>query len=329
MKKTLLSILAFAASFGTASAVDNNTVEIKFNGTSATVSMASNISSYVSVSSGTSSHVVITQADGFAGINPTVDNEDGEIIYVLSGTSTNGSLTLYGSFKCVVELNGLTLTNPSGPAINIQNGKRIEVSAKKGTTNTLSDGANADYNGCLHVKGHTKLKGKGTLNIIGNSKHALYSKEYVEVKNLTLNITAAKKDGIHCKEYFLMESGTVVIKGVDDDAIQVELDGTTSTGTTTDHEDEDTGNFYMTGGTLTLSNYGGKAIKADGAISYSGGTRNFSTTDTETYAGISETVKNADSEAQYYDLSGRKLTGPKKGIVIMKRNGKTLKINHL
>ena len=328
MKTILLSLLFLMAGVGTMHAVSNNTVEIKYSGTTATVTIASNISSYITNQS-SGSHVKLVQSASFAGVNATTSNTDGEIIYVLSGTSSDGEFYLEGSFKCTVELNGLTLTNPSGPAINIQNGKRIAVSAKKGTTNTLTDGANADYNGCLHVKGHTKLKGKGTLNIIGNSKHAFYSKEYVEVKNLTLNITAAKKDGIHCKEYFLMESGTVTISGVDDDAIQVELDGTTSTGTTTDHEDEDTGNFYMTGGTLTLSNYGGKAIKADGTISYSGGTRNFSTTDTETYADISETVNNVDSEAQYYDLSGRKLTGPKKGIVIMKRNGKTLKINHL
>jgi len=69
---------------------------------------------------------------------------------VLKGTSTDGEFYLDGSFKCTVELNGLTLTNPSGPAINIQNGKRIAVSAQKGTTNTLTDGAHETYKGCYH-----------------------------------------------------------------------------------------------------------------------------------------------------------------------------------
>ena len=45
----------------------------------------------------------------------------------------------------------LTLTNPSGPAINLQNGKRCEVTAKKGTSSTLTDGANDDYNGCYQL----------------------------------------------------------------------------------------------------------------------------------------------------------------------------------
>ena len=304
----------------------NNTVEIVYNGTTATVTIASNISNYVTLESGTSSHVVLVQDSTFAGVDATSSNSNGEIIYVLSGTSTNGSFYMEGSYKATVNLNGVTLTNPSGPAIAIMNGKRIEVSVKSGTTNSLTDGENADYNGCFHCKGHTKLKGKGTLNVVGNSKHAVYSKEYIEVKNLTLNITAAQKDAIHCKEYFLMESGTVKITGVTDDGIQVELDGTTSTGTTTGHEDEDSGNFYMTGGTLSISGYGGKAIKTDGTITYSGGTQNFDTTDTtETATAIGQVVSNTPADSACYDLMGRQTNAARPGLYIFKNGNTTVK----
>ena len=309
-----------------ANAIDKNTVNIVYNGTTATVTVASNISSYVTVTSGTSSHVKIVQSADFAGVDANSDNEDGEIIYSLSGTSTDGEFYMEGSFKATVELNSLTLTNPSGPAINIQDGKRIEVSAKKGTVNNLTDGANDTYNGCLHCKGHTKLKGKGTLNITGNSKHAVYSKEYLEIKNLTLNITAAKKDAIHCKEYFLMESGTVNITGATEDGIQVELDGTMSTGITANHEDEDTGNFYQEGGTLTISGYGGKAIKADGSITYSGGTQNFNTSDTSAATGIRQIENEASADATYYNLQGRKIITISKGLYIFKNGNTTKKI---
>ncbi len=320
MKKHLLTLFALMTAGLTALAVSNNTVEIVYNGQTATVTVASNISSYVTVQSGTSSHVKIVQAESFAGVNPTTSNSDGEIIYVLSGTSADGEFYLEGSFKCTVNLNGITLTNPSGPAINIQNGKRVEVSAKSGTTNTLKDGANADYNGCYHCKGHTKFKGKGTLNVVGNSKHAIYSKEYIEVKNLTINITGAVKDGIHCKEYFLMESGTVKISGVQEDGVQVEWANEPVTGITADHEDENTGNFYMTGGTLTISGYSGKAIKADGTITYNGGTRNFDTSDTVINADISEmTVGSA--QPQYYTLSGTAVSMPQSGAVYIVRQG--------
>ena len=310
-------------------AVADNTVEVVFSGTTATVTIADNISSYVTCSSGTSSHVVLVQASTFAGVDATTDNEDGEIIYSLSGTSTDGEFYLEGSYKCTVELNGLTLTNPSGPAINIQNGKRVALSAQKGTTSTLTDGANENYNGCYHCKGHTKLKGKGTLNVVGNSKHAIYSKEYIEVKNLTLNITGAVKDAIHCKEYLLMESGTVTISGAGDDAVQVELKET-NTGETVDHEDEDTGNFYMEGGTLIISGYTGKAVKADGTISFIGGTQNFDTTDIEQNAastGIAQTLSNATtSVTEYYDMQGRKSDGTKPGLYIVRQGNNVRKV---
>ena len=312
------------------SAIEDNTVEVIFNGTSATVNIANNISSYVTNQSGSSSHVKLVQSESFSGINASADNEDGEIIYVLSGSTSNGEFYLEGAFKCTVELNGVSITNPSGPAINVQNGKRVSVSIKKSTTNTLTDGANEDYNGAFHCKGHTKFKGKGTLNVVGNSKHGIYSKEYLEIKNCNINITKAVKDGIHCKEYFFMESGNVSISGAGDDGIQVELSGNASTGTMPQHEEEDSGNFYMANGTLTISDYEGKAIVADGTITYSGGTQNFDTSDTKILAGIEDIQASKPSRIQdgIYDLQGRKLQAAPQHrcIYIIVENGQAKKV---
>jgi hypothetical protein len=321
MRKYLIAFAALVMGSGTANAVDSNTVEIVYNGSTATVTVASNISSYITDASNGSSHVKLTQSDNFTG------NTIGEITYILSGTSTDGEFYLEGSYKCSVELNGVTLTNPAGPAVNIQNGKRIKVSAKNGTTSTLTDGQNDNYNGCLHSKGHTEFKGKGTINVVGNSKHAIYSKEYMQVKNLTINITAAQKDGIHCKEYFLIEGGSVNISGVADDGIQVELDnGSATTGTTSDHEDENSGNFYMTDGSLAISNYSGKAIKADGSIKYNGGTRNYDTSDvTENAAsGISHTQNDVEAITRRYNLQGRSATTGT-SVIIEKNSKRTIK----
>ena len=312
------------------SAIEDNTVEVIFNGTSATVNIANNISSYVTNQSGSSSHVKLVQSESFSGINASADNEDGEIIYVLSGSTSNGEFYLEGAFKCTVELSGVSITNPSGPAINVQNGKRVSVSIKKSTTNTLTDGANEDYNGAFHSKGHTKFKGKGTLNVVGNSKHGIYSKEYLEIKNCNINITKAVKDGIHCKEYFFMESGNVSISGAGDDGIQVELSGNASTGVMPQHEEEDSGNFYMANGTLTISNYEGKAIVADGTITYSGGTQNFDTSDTKILAGIEDIQASKPSRIQdgIYDLQGRKLQAAPQHrcIYIIVENGQAKKV---
>ncbi len=300
---------------------EDNVVEIAYSGTTATITIADNIANYVTLSSGTSSHVVLTQTN-------TADIDNEEIIYRLSGTSTDGEFNMAsGSYKCTVELNGVTLTNPSGAAISVYNGKRIKVKALSETTNTLTDCASGSQKGCLYIKGHLELRGYGTLNVIGNTKHAIKSGEYMSVANITVNVTSSVGDGMNCNEYFLMESGTVNLSGIGDDGIQCDLDGTTSTGEKTDHEDEDSGNIYQTGGTLTIalsSSSEGSCLKAAGTISQTGGTYNGSDTAIE---GISiDTDTAADA---IYDLNGRQMpanaTLPK-GIYIVKKNNKTYKI---
>lgn len=319
MRKYLLVIAALVTGINTAPAIEDNTVEVVYNGNTATVTVATNIGDYVTVSSGTDSHVKLVQSTTWSG------NTNGEITYVLSGSSTDGEFYLEGSYKCSVDFNGLTLNNPDGPAVNIQNGKRIKISAKSETVNTLSDGTNEDYNGCLHCKGHAEFKGKGTLNVTGNSKHGIYCKEYMQLKNLTLNVTGAIKDGIHCKEYFLMESGTLNISNVLDDGIQVELSGLTSTGVKTDHEDEDTGNFYMLDGSLVIKNYAGEPVKADGDIDYSGGTHTFVVEDAIETARL---ALDEDGLKQVYDLNGRLMpcgSSLPKGLYVEKNGSKTVK----
>jgi hypothetical protein len=320
MKKQLLFLAAtlWAVSL---QAADDPTVTVVFNGAAATVTIPADLTNLVSCSSGTSSHVKLLQAS----------STSNEITYVLSGNSTDGEFYMEGSYKATIRLNGLTLTNPKGPAVNIQNGKRIKLNVLE--TNTLTDGANDTYNGCFHCKGHTEVTGKGTLNIVGNAKHGFYSKEYITFKNATLNITAAQKDGIHCKEFFYLEKGTINISGAKDDGIQVELDDeATKTGATKDHEDENSGNFYMEDGKLTIANYSGKAVKADGAISFSGGTQNFDKTDIQENAasGISSILTDdLTGEETLYDLQGRQL--PKnatlpKGIYLIKNGKKAKKV---
>ena len=247
-------------------AVTDNAVSVSYNGTAATVNVAGNVAQYVTPTVN-GAHVSISQTN-------TADVDGDEITYRLSGTTTDGEFTLAGSYKCTVQLDGVTLTNPAGAAINIQNGKRIQLSAKKGTTNTLTDGSGGSQKACIYSKGQIQLQGNGTLNVAGKTSHAIKSGDYIAVKNLTLNITSAVGDGISCNEYFLMESGTVTISGVGDDAIQCDLDGTVNTGQTADHDDEDSGNIYIDGGTLSLTTTanGAKALKSDSTVVVNAGT---------------------------------------------------------
>ena len=257
--------------------VTDNRVTVEYESSSAKVYVAGNVAKYVSPTIN-GAHVTIAQSN-------TSAVDDDEITYQLSGTTSNGSLSLSGSYKCTVSLAGVTLTNPSGAAINITNSKRIQISAKKGTVNTLADGANGSQKACIYSKGQIQLQGGGTLNVSGNTKHAIKSASYISIKNLTLNITSAVGDGISCEEYMLMKSGVVTISGVGDDGIQCDLGGTTSTGETADHDDEDSGNVYIEGGTLTITTtaVASKGIKADGDIRITDGIVNVTTTGNGTY----------------------------------------------
>ena len=248
-----------------------NQVMINYDGSTASVTVAGNVAQYVEPTV-SGAHVTIAQSN-------TSAVDDDEITYVMSGVTSDGSLTLSGSYKCTVSLAGVTLTNPSGAAINITNGKRIQISAKKGTENTLTDGSDGGQKACIYSKGQIQLQGNGTLNVSGNTKHAIKSGDYISVKNLTLNITSAVADGISCEEYFLMKSGMVTISGTGDDGIQCDLGGDTTTGeivtteTVEAHEDEDSGNIYIEGGTLniTVTADAAKGMKSDGDVRISGG----------------------------------------------------------
>lgn len=270
--------------------VTDNAVSICYDGTAATVSVAGNVAQYVeAIVSG--AHVSIVQS--LAASSEDVEEPE-EITYILSGQTTDGEFSLTGSYKCTLSLAGLSLTNPSGAAINIANGKRIKISAKKNTENTLTDGTGGSQTGCIYSKGQIHLQGNGTLNVVGKTKHAIKSGDYIAIKNLTLNITGAVADGISCNEYFLMESGSVSISGVGDDGIQCDLDGTTSTGETADHEDEDSGNIYIEGGTLKVAATAtaSKGIKATGVLNINENSE--ATTVTITNSGGADTSDETD-----------------------------------
>lgn len=257
--------------------VTDNLITVTYNGNSASVVVAGNVAQYVEPTL-SGAHVSIVQSTDLSADNA------GEITYSLSGSSSDGEFYMSGSYKATVELNGLTLTNVnpvnSGAAVHIQNGKRINVKVITGTTNTLTDAASGSQKGCLYVKGHAEFKQKGTLNVYGNVKHAIKSGEYITVKNATINVLSAVGDGISCNQYFLMESGTINIEGIGDDGIQCDLDGTESTGELADHEDEDSGNMYISGGSITIntSAIASKGMKCVGDMNITGGTINITTT---------------------------------------------------
>ncbi|MBQ9362892.1 MAG: carbohydrate-binding domain-containing protein [Bacteroidaceae bacterium] len=242
--------------------VFNDTIYVTYNDTAATVSSLPDDGSIVASISG--ADVLLTSMV-----------TDREIYCILSGSSDAGSFVWNGSYKMTVRLNGLTLTGSSEEAINIKCGKRIALELADGTVNTLSDAkTDGGQKGAFYTKGHLEISGGGTLNLNGNIKHGISSKEYMLIKKTVgvINVVSAAKDGIHAGQYFKMNGGEVTVSSQGDDAIQAEA--------TADATDEDNGQLIVKGGTLNLSVTadGADALKCDFAMTISDGTMTINTT---------------------------------------------------
>lgn len=236
-------------------------VEIKYNGASATVEVGHNVKGVTYSVKG--ANVVLTSST-------TTD----EYLYTVSGKSDNGSLVINGTYKLTVELAGLDLTNPNGPAIDIECGKRIGVVLKKGTVNNLADGKSGDHKGAFYTEGHPEFEGKGTLNVTGNTKHAICAKEYLQFKKSTgaVNIIKAVSDGIHCgkgkqnddNSHFIINGGVITVNNAGSDCIDA----------------DDYGCMYINGGVLNLnvSASDGTGLKCDSIIRMTGGEINVNVT---------------------------------------------------
>lgn len=201
------------------------------------------------------------------GADVTIDNtnETTEYTTELSGTTTNGSFTYNGIYKTTIVFAGVNITSQKGAAVDIECGKRVLLELKKGTVNTLVDAKGGKQKAALYCKGHLEIDKTGTLNVTGNTKHAMSAKEYIQLKKSDgkINIVSSMSDGIHCGQYFLGNGYTVNIDNVVGDGIQAELSNEDPY-----EEDYPNGSVTIQGGTysinVTSDNVAG--IKADGDV---------------------------------------------------------------
>ncbi len=182
--------------------------------------------------------------------------------------------------KVKLRLNGMSLTNPDGPAIYWDRCKKAFITIESGTTNTVSDGATytsaveehtvggvtysidaSQAKGAIHTDDTLEIKGKGTLNVNGSYKHGIATDDDILIENGVINITSVK-DGIHANDDITMNGKNIEI------TINTQSDGLDSEGTL---NLELVKKLDVTGA--------GKAIKADGDITITDGTYICDTTD--------------------------------------------------
>ena len=283
----------------------DRTVKVTFStsGSATVKNMGSNISAVVS------------------GNDVTVTNSGKEnVIYELSGTTTDGFFKLYSSKKQAIVLNGVSITNKNGAAINNQSKKRTFVVVNG--SNSLSDGSSytdtpsdEDEKAAFFSEGQLVFSGSGSLKVTASGKAGITSDDYVRfMSSPTVNVTSSAGHGVRGKDYILVSNGSITAsvsanmkKGFSSDSLVAITGGTTNItvtgGVAYDSDDADYKgtagikadyNFTMSGGSLTIKNSGkgGKGIRAGdydfdetnhvvGDSYITGGTINITTTGSE------------------------------------------------
>ena len=198
--------------------------------------------------------VTVTTTGADVTVNAVSGQQD--IIYYLSGTTTDGSLTISSDHRFNMTLDGVSITNPTGAAIKSLLDEKINLTLKN--TSTLADGATSTDKAPFDSRGQIIISGNGTLNLNGTVKHGLFSADYIRVLSGTINVTGAANDGIHSNDYIEIFGGTITINNA-----KSGIDG---------------GGRYLniSGGSITVNSSvaDGKGLKSDSLVTITGGTIN-------------------------------------------------------
>lgn len=281
-----------------------------------------------------------------SGAHVTFNSTSGKVGYIVSGKCSNGSLKIYSEKKFQIMLSGLDLTNPNGPAINIQTGKTVYFTIDDNTTNNLCDGATykapsvagEDQKGTLFSEGQLIFNGyedgSGVLNVTSHGGHGICSDDYIRVRSGNINVVKAAKDGFHTNDKFIVDrtataSPTITVKAENDgidcgkgevivNAGKMEL---TTGGEAIKVEYEEanpdplvTPNATINGGYIKFTTTGDKSsgIKTTGTYRQTGGIVH------GTVQGNGSKVLNSDNNITF---NGGKLVGLAQGSIL---NGTTL-----
>lgn len=213
------------------------------------------------------------------------NNTSNVIRYVLTGETSDGFFKLYSTKKQAIVLNGVSITNPDGAAINNQSKKRTFIVLNDGTTNSLTDGTNysdatddEDMKACFFSEGQLVFSGKGSLDVDANCKAGIRSDDYVRtLPGTNIYVDASSGNGIRGNDAVIVTGGV----------INVNITGTADKGISTD------GEVRIDGGRTSILTSGGyeydsddsdytacAGIKADSVININGGELNIKSTGT-------------------------------------------------
>ena len=133
--------------------------------------------------------------------------------YLISGAVADGQIEVNTTEKVKLFLNGVSISNSTGPAIQITDAKKAVIELMDGTASLLKDGSEDKINDRVIFSNDTlEIKGGGTLNIVSGNAHGIACDDDVIIENGNFNITSIKS-GIYAHDDITIKGGTLNIKG--------------------------------------------------------------------------------------------------------------------
>ena len=229
MKKWLISIMAVAILLLAGSALADGSITLSPDG-----------------STSTDASVLID------GQTVTITQEG---TYQIAGTLDDGALIVESgeNAKITLVLGGVSIKNTTGAAIQIATADDVTIELAEGTTNVLQSGEEVDIaaateseeasGGALQSKADLKIKGKGSLTVLGYLNNGIHCTKDLKIKNGNISVTALGH-GIKGKKSVTVSGGTVTVTSG--------KDGITSDET----ENEEKGFVTIEGGEIIITSAG-------------------------------------------------------------------------
>ena len=211
--------------------------------------------------------------------NVTVNSTKAGVSYFVTGSSTDGSLTIYSNSAFDLTLSYLSLTSNTTAAINLASAVNANLSVEG--ICTIADGANSSAKAAFQATGNLIVNGNGTLQVTGNAKHGINADGNLTVNSGNIVITETDSDGIHGSHDIYWNGGSLNIMAAGSDGLDVSGDVTIQNGNLTIHTTAESqrgikvsGIFTMDDGHLNINctGYDAKGIKADSLLFIHGGT---------------------------------------------------------
>ena len=193
--------------------------------------------------------------------------------YTLTGTLSGWPVIVDASREEKVELilSGAVIDNPHGAAINCRQAKDLIISLAGGTVNRLTgakpevfDNTDKDEpSAALFSKADLIIRGTGSLEVYGNWKHGIATKDDLRVEEGILTVRSVS-DAVRGKDSVEIEGGTLLL--------EAGKDGISAT----NNKDADRGYVQISGGSITV-HAAGDGIQAETDLIILGGTFDITT----------------------------------------------------